>query len=123
MRDHLDRFGGATVAVVTFADPERLAAYRAHLDLSMPVLTDPDLHLYRALGVERARWRNFATWGTVRLYGQLLRRGRRLGRPTEDIRQLGADVVVGSDGRIRLLALPETIDARPPLDDLVAALS
>ena len=51
----------------------------------------------------------------------LLRSGRRLARPTEDINQLGADAVIGRDGRLRYLSLPSTPDARPPVSDLIAA--
>jgi hypothetical protein len=60
--------------------------------------------------------------GTLRLYARLLRRGARWQRPTEDILQLGADAVVGRDGRLRYVALPLRPDARPPLDELIAAL-
>jgi hypothetical protein len=57
------------------------------------------------------------------MYGRLLRRGRRLSRPTgDDIHQLGADAVVGRDGALRMVSLPATPDARPPIDDLLAAL-
>jgi hypothetical protein len=122
VRDHLDRFGDATVAVVTFAAPDRLAAHRRHLAAPFPFLSDPDRTLYRLLGADRGTRRQVWSAGTLRLYARLLRDGGRLRRPTEDIRQLGADVVVGRDGRLRYLALPASPDARPPIDDLIAAL-
>ena len=56
------------------------------------------------------------------MYARLIRAGRRLRRPTEDIHQLGADAVVGRDGTLRYLSLPSTPDARPPISDLIAAL-
>ena len=34
----------------------------------------------------------------------------------------GADAMVGRDGRLRYLALPPRPNARPPLDELIAAL-
>ena len=122
MRDHLDRFGDATVAVVAFAAPDRLAAYRRHLAAPFSFVSDPDRTLYRLLGAERGTRRQVWSAGTLRLYAQLLRDGRRLQRPTEDIRQLGADAVVGRDGRLRYLALPASPDVRPPIGDLIAAL-
>lgn len=122
MRDHLDRFGDARVAVVTFTTPDRLAAYRAHLQLPFDVVADTDLTLYRLLGVERGTSRQVWSVGTLRMYARLLRAGRRLHRPTEDVRQLGADVVLGRDGTLRYLSLPSTPDARPPIGELLAAL-
>ena len=56
------------------------------------------------------------------MYARLIRAGRRLRRPTEDIHQLGADAVVGRDGTLRYLSFPSTPDARPPISDLIAAL-
>ena len=122
MRDSLDHFGDAQIAVVTFAAPERLAAYRSHLALPFPIVADVDRTLYRLLGAERGSTRQVWSLGTLRMYARLLRQGRRLSRPTEDLRQLGADAVVGRDGRLRYLSLPVTPDARPPIDELVAAL-
>ena len=122
MRDRIDCFGDANVAVVAFAPPERLAAHRRHLDAPFPFVSDPERTLYRLLGAERGTRRQVWSAGTLRLYARLLRDGRRLQRPTEDIRQLGADAVVGRDGRLRHLALPASPDARPPIDDLIAAL-
>ena len=122
MRELIDHFSDAVVAVVTFAGPERLAAYRAHLGIDFAVLTDLDRRLYSLLGAERGSQRLVWSLGTLRMYARLLRRGRRLRRPTEDVRQLGADVVIGRDGRIRFVALPASPDARPPITHLIAAL-
>lgn len=122
VRDRLDQFGDATVAVVTFAAPERLAAYRDHLGVPFAILADVDRKLYQLLGAERGTNRQIWSLGSLRMYARLLRQGRRLQRPTEDIHQLGADAVVGRDGVLRYLSLPATPDARPPISELIAAL-
>ena len=122
VRDHLDQFGYARIAVVTFATPERLAAYRAHLRLPFDVVADTDRVVYELLGAQRGTNRQVWSPGTIRMYLRLIRAGRRLQRPTEDIRQLGADAVVGRDGTLRYLSLPSTPDARPPISELVASL-
>lgn len=122
MRDHLGQFGDAHIAVVTFAAPERLAAYRDHLRLPFTVVTDTDRRLYELLGAHRAGNRQVWSPGTIGMYVRLVLRGRRVRRPTEDIHQLGADAVVGRDGTLRYLSLPSTPDARPPVTDLIAAL-
>ncbi|MEO6159081.1 MAG: AhpC/TSA family protein [Ilumatobacteraceae bacterium] len=122
VRDHLDEFGDARVAVVTFAAPERLAAYRLHLEVPFDVVADVDRVLYRLLGAERGTIRQLWSLGTIRMYVRLIRARRKLRRPTEDIHQLGADAVFGRDGGLRYLSLPSTPDARPPVSDLIAAL-
>jgi len=105
VRDRLGQFGDATVAVVPFA-----------------ILADVDRKLYQLLGAERGTNRQIWSLGSLRMYARLLRQGRRLQRPTEDIHQLGADAVVGRDGVLRYLSLPATPDARPPISELIAAL-
>ncbi|MEZ5330468.1 MAG: AhpC/TSA family protein [Thermoanaerobaculia bacterium] len=120
VRDRLDDLAGTTVAAVTFAGVDRLAAHRAHLDLPFPLLADPERAVYRRFGLERAPLRRIYNPGTLKLYGQLLRRGRRLRRPVDDTRQLGGDFVIDSTGRLAAAFRPRSPDDRPDIDELVA---
>jgi peroxiredoxin len=122
IRDRLDEFGDAAVAVVSFTPRERLEDYRRFLDLPFPVLADPTRATYEQFGFVRGRVRDVWSLATIRQYGQLLREGRRLLRPTEDTLQLGGDVVIGRDRRVRYLARPTGPAERPPVDELIAAL-
>ena len=122
MGEHLNRFGDAEVVVVTFADPARLDAHRSHLGVPFTFVSDTSRRLYQLLGAERGTRRRVWSLGTLRMYARLVRSGRRLQRATEDVYQLGADAVIGRDGRLRYLSLPASPDARPPVDDLLAAL-
>jgi peroxiredoxin len=122
VRDHLDRFADAVIAVVTFADVSRLADYRRHLDLPFRVLTDPDREVYRAFGLRRGRWWTVYGWSTWRRYAELMGRGRRLRRPTEDTLQLGGDFVVDRQGRLAYGFWGDEPAARPPLTELWQAL-
>lgn len=122
VRDHLDQFADAEIVVVTFAAPARLAAHRDHLAVPFAIVTDTDRQVYTLLGAERGTRRQVWSIGTLKMYARLLRNGRRLTRPTEDINQLGADAVIGRDGRLLYLSLPSTPDARPPVSELIAAL-
>lgn len=108
---------------MTFAPGDRLAAHRRHLDLPFTLLADPDRALYRAFGLGRGSLHRIWSPGTLALYARLLRRGRRLARPTEDTRQLGGDVVIGPDGRLARAFRPRSPDQRPPLSDLVDAVA
>ena len=123
MRDHRHRLGDALPVVVTFVDdPARLAAYRRHLEIEFPVLTDVDRVLYRTFGAGRGSLRRVWSPGTLATYARLVRRGRRPTAATEDTRQLGADAVLDRDGRLHRLWLPPTPSARPHVDEIVDAV-
>lgn len=114
---------GVLPVVVTFTDDvERLAAYREHLGIDFPILSDPDRTLYRTVGAGKGSLRRVWSPGTIALYARLLRRGRRLRPPKDDTRQLGADLLVDADGRLRRVWLPAGPDLRPSVDELVAAV-
>lgn len=124
VRDHLDRLGDALPVVVTFTDDvRRLSAYREYLDIDFPVLADVDRVLYDMLGAGRGSIRQVWSPGTLAMYARLLSRGRRLHKPTEDTRQLGADLIVGRGGRIVRLWLPPSPDTRPSIQAIIAAVS
>lgn len=114
---------GVLPVVVTFADDVgRLAAYRDELGIAFPIIADPDRSLYRAVGARKGLLRRVWSPGTIALYGRLLLEGRRLRRPTEDTRQLGADLLIDADGRLRSVWLPAGPDLRPDIGELVAAV-
>jgi len=122
VRDRLDEFGDAAIAVVTFSEPAASAAYQRDQLAPLTVLVDTDRRCYHAYGMGRGRvWR---VWGpkTWWVYAGLIRRGRWLRRPTEDTLQLGGDVVVRSDGRVGYLYRSGDPGDRPSLDDLIAAV-
>ena len=125
MRDRLDRFGDAEVAVVFFDSTDRLGAYRAHLDLPprIRLLADPDRRTYEALGIGRGPW--WRVWGprTLLAYARLAARGRRVQRHRGDSLQLGGDMVISRDGLVSYLYRPPDPDSRPPVEDLVHALT
>ena len=124
VRDHLDQLGDALPVVITFADdPQRLGAYREHLDIEFPVLADVDRVLYDLLGARsRLDPSGVVAGHACDVRTVVARRGRRLRSPTEDTRQLGADVVVGSDGRIRRVWLPPSPDERPAVAAIIDAV-
>lgn len=122
MRDQQQEFGDTEIAVVTFSPVERLDAYRRHLGLDFAVLSDIERVYYRRLGLGQGRWRDVYNPGTLKLYGRLLGRGRRLRRSGEDFRQLGGDVVVDRNGRLAAVFRPRSPDERPTLAQLAEAV-
>ncbi|MGH9132643.1 MAG: redoxin domain-containing protein [Ilumatobacteraceae bacterium] len=123
VRNHQAELGDALVVVVAFTrDRSRLAEYRLYLGLGTPVVADTERTLYRMLGAGRGSLRRVWSWGTLAMYARLLRQGRRLRLPREDIRQLGADAVVDRAGRLYRVWLPSGPDQRPPASEIVAAV-
>ncbi len=122
VRDQLGEFGDARIIVVTFADPGRLDAHRAHLDVPFPILTDLTLAIYDAFGFRRGTRRAIWNVDTLRFYGGVLRHGRRLTRPTEDIYRLGGDVVIDAAGRLTFRYASAHPDDRPAIPELVDAI-
>ena len=92
-------------------------------DAPNPVLADPDRHVYERFGLGRGSLHRIWNLGTMRLYAQLLRRGRKLRRPTQDTRQLGGDFVIGPDGRLAAGFWPRSPDDRPTIDALITAVT
>ena len=106
--------------LVGFSPPQRLTALARHLGWPGRVLADQQRALYRRLGIGRAQlWRVYSP-ATLATYAAAAARGRRLARPVEDTRQLGADAIM-ADGIIRQLWHPRTPSDRPPARQLIAA--
>jgi hypothetical protein len=104
LRQHEKELGelALRVVVVTFEARNLAQAYVRETDLPWPLLIDRSRALYRAYGMGRGRWS--AVWGPSSwwAYARLIARGRRLARPTGDVRQLGGDVLVDPTGRVAL---------------------
>lgn len=111
---------GFDLVAVGFSPPEALAQLAEHLSWQGAFYSDPGRALYDRLEVGRASLRQVFNLGTLARYGRSLRGGARIDRPVEDIRQLGADLLVVG-GVARVIARPTGPDDRPPVADLVAA--
>ena len=106
--------------LVGFSPPRPLAAIARHLGWPGLVLADTGRVLYRRLGIGRAPLRRVYSPGTLPTYAASVALGRRLTRPVEDTRQLGADAIM-IDGMVRQLWRPRTPNDRPPASDVIAA--
>ena len=125
MRDRLHELGRDTdVALVTFTDPENLAAYRDRHDLPFPILVDRARATYRAYGLGRGSVARSWGWRAARRYVEIIRRDGPGGlrRPTEDTLQLGGDFVIAPDGTLAYGFWGAGPDDRPSVDDLIAAI-
>ena len=86
------------------------------------MLVDSSRAAYLAYGLGRGSVRE--VWGPKIwwAYAKLIRRGRRVHRPTEDTRQLSGDFVVGRNGRLAYVFRSKDPDDRPAVDDLLVAV-
>lgn len=112
--EHRDRLA-ARVVVVSFARPASLAAYRDRFGLGdVLLLSDPERLAYAAFGFDRGSvarvWLDPRVW--LR-YAGLLARGRRLEATDDDTLQLGGDVLVAPDGRVRWIYRSTGPEDRP----------
>lgn len=122
MSERLDEFPPVTIATISFATVEQLAAYREHLGLRFPLLADPQRTIYHRFGFGRGTFTEVWSLGTLKRYRDLIRQGRRLRVPMQDTRQLGGDVVLDGHGRLAAAFRPRSPDLRPSVDQLVAAV-
>ena len=125
MRDRLSDFGLDTeVIVITFTEPDNVAAYRDANLLPFTILVDPDRAVYRAFGLGRGTVAR--VWGirAARRYLELLRTSaiRRLRAPIEDTLQLGGDFVIAPDGSLAWGPWSQGPDDRPTIEELIDAV-
>lgn len=105
------RESSVPVVAVGFSPPAALRALADTLEWEGPFLSDERRLLYQRLGLARAGLLRIYSAGTLLRYARAAAGGRRLSRPVEDTRQLGADAVV-LDGAVRVLWQPSTPDDR-----------
>ena len=112
------------MVVVGFATPASLSAYQHRQGLDkLLVLSDPDRRAYRAFGLDRGSvarvWLDPRVW---RRYAELIRRGQRIERSSEDTLQLGGDVLIDADGRTRWIYRSSGPEDRPSIEAIRAGI-
>ncbi len=115
---------GAQILYISAANPERAAWYARDLALTAPVLLDPERAVYREYGLQESLRGSVLSPGVWSSYARLLASGRRFpggGRPEENPLQMGADFIVGPDGRI-VYAYCGTHSADRPDDSTLLAV-
>jgi len=113
---------GFSLVVVTPTDLTQARDFVPRHHVLAPVVVDEDGALHRAwqVGSDRAlagSLRSLLQPARVSAIMQALHHGH--GRPHRDINQLGAQFVVGSDGRIALAAYDRSIADQPDLESLL----
>jgi predicted dithiol-disulfide oxidoreductase (DUF899 family) len=118
-QDELQRRGVA-VAVVSFAEPKKLARYQERHHWPFPIFADPERAAYRAFTLKRLSWFRVFSPATLKLYWKLLREGR-VGADYggEDIYQGGGDFVLDRAGNILFAHRSKDPADRPAVRELL----
>ena len=128
LKNEFDRRGVA-VAVVSFAEPAKLAPYQEHHQWPFTILADPQRVAYRQFALKRLSWFRVFSPATLRLYWKLLREGmKREDYGKDDIYQSGGDFLLDRDGNILFAHRSQNPSDRPSasrllqvIDELVSA--
>lgn len=115
------RARGAEPFVVGNGAPRFARAFAEDLGLEVPLLTDPTLATYRALGFRRGVAATLLAPGAWAHALRATRGGFRQGRIRGDAWQLGGAVVVRPDGTVAYRHASAEAGDHPPLEALLAA--
>lgn len=118
------RDAGCEILIVTQASPPLLRLFLNGNPQPFPVVGDPDRVAYRAFGLERTSWLTFLKPSVICGYLRLMLRGVRVKTPNagEDVRQLGGDFVLDSDGKVVWRFTSADPTARPSVGELLRVL-
>lgn len=124
MREHQDEIEriGLRIAVVTFETEAIARKYIDQTGVPWPVLVDRRRELYRAYGMGRGAVTRILGPGSWWAYLKLLFRGHRLHAPTDDVYQLGGDVLIDPAGIVRMHYISRTPVDRPKVEEAILAV-
>ncbi|MCA9215279.1 MAG: AhpC/TSA family protein [Planctomycetales bacterium] len=123
MRKSIDWFDShdVSVLVVTFEQEWRAKQYVDETGIEFPLCINRDRNLYQAFGMERGTKRKVLGIGNWWAYIKLMMAGQKLHSPTDDIYQLGGDVLIDPHGIVRFHFVSETPVDRPSVAEIQAA--
>ncbi len=109
------------VFIIGFEKEERAREWRRRAQIDFPFLIDLKREVYRAYRIERSifrAWHPRVLW----FYTKRVFRGKGLPIFRADPSQLGADVLVSSEGIIRAVFASKDSMDRPSMDQLLIAI-
>lgn len=113
---------GVAVVVVTFESSAIAQNYAREIAFPWPIVRDETRELYRAYDMDRGS--NWAVYGPQSWWGyiKLLLSGRKLRLPTDDVHQLGGDVLIDPAGIVRVHHVGRTPIDRPTVESLLSVV-
>ena len=111
------------IVVVSFAEPDRLRSYQEMHRWPFRMLADPEREGYIQFGLKRLPWTRIFTFPTLKLYLELLRKGRKLQNyGKDDYFQSGGDFMLARDGTVLFSYRSHDPADRPSAEKLVQEL-
>lgn len=114
MQEALGSREDLAIVAISPGAPALLRRLRDGLELRVPLVSDPTWLTYRAYGLGRGSLARLLLSPRLWLaYARLLLRARRPKRPTEDVHELGGDVLVDAEGGLAWIHRSESAVDRP----------
>jgi alkyl hydroperoxide reductase subunit AhpC len=110
------------VKIVTFDRDVLARAYARKMQLRWPLLEDRQRVLYQNYGMNRGSWWDIYGLPSIWEYLRLIASGRRPGKPGEDWRQMGGNVLIDPQGIVRLHYVSQTPHDRPSIESILAVV-
>ena len=105
--------------IVAFDNDFMAKSYAAEMHLEWPLLLDRDRKLYAAYGMSKGSWWAIYNPVSVVRYIWLILSGTKPGKPGEDWRQMGGDVLIDPSGIVRLHHVSSDPHDRPSVAQLL----
>lgn len=109
------------VLLIGFEGQERSQAWLRKAQVDFPFLIDREREVYRAYGLERSifrAWHPRVLW----FYFKRFLRGKGIPIFRADPAQLGADILIDREGRIRMRYFSKDSMDRPSIEHLISAM-
>ena len=110
---------GIDVVAISFSAPGRISWLQREFGLTFPILHDAERTWYEVLGARRGGWRTVFGPRILRRYVALMRRGYRLRYSSEDLRQLGGNVLLRR-GEVVHRWVSDESERRPTIEQVLA---
>jgi peroxiredoxin len=124
LRQRYDKiqYAGGEVVVISFEDVDGVRRLATNHKLPFTFLLDPQKQVYHQYGMVYREKGSVITWRTVIAYLSLRFTGYPRQPKGKDVRQMGGDVIIDTNGNILLIHRSEFPEDRPLVDEIMKIL-
>ncbi|MBS4031802.1 MAG: redoxin domain-containing protein [Clostridiales bacterium] len=124
MRQRYDKiqYASGEVIVISFEEEDGVRRLATNHKLPFTFLLDPQKQVYRRYGMVYREKGPVITWRTVIAYLRLRFAGYPRQPKGKDVRQMGGDVIIDTDGNVQFIHRSKFPEDRPPVDEMMKIL-